>query len=70
MVIMDEAMASIDHETALRLQKLLREELKGATVIMVAHRVDVEGVRGADYEVVLDGGRVLRQGTVEREGNA
>ena len=67
---MDEAMASIDDETALRLRKVLREELKGATVIMVAHRVDVEGVQGADYEVVLEEGRVVREGKVGGEGNA
>jgi ABC-type transport system involved in cytochrome bd biosynthesis fused ATPase/permease subunit len=62
-VILDEATASIDQETAAEVQQILREELKGATVVVIAHRV--EAVRGADYFVELDAGRVVRQGKVE-----
>lgn len=61
-VILDEATASIDAETAAEVQQVLRESLKGATVVVVAHRV--EAVRDAEYFIELDAGRVIRQGKV------
>jgi ABC-type multidrug transport system fused ATPase/permease subunit len=62
-VILDEATASIDVETSMKLQQIVREELKDATVITIAHRV--EAVKGADYCVVLENGKVVKQGPVE-----
>jgi ABC-type multidrug transport system fused ATPase/permease subunit len=59
-VILDEATASVDYESSMEIQQVLREELVEATVIMIAHRV--EAVRGADYAIVLERGRVLREG--------
>ncbi|KAL2019279.1 hypothetical protein VTK56DRAFT_9823 [Thermocarpiscus australiensis] len=59
-VIMDEATASIDGETAGYIQRLLREELRYSTVITIAHKA--EAVEDADFEVVLDQGRVVRAG--------
>ncbi|KAK4236530.1 P-loop containing nucleoside triphosphate hydrolase protein [Achaetomium macrosporum] len=59
-VILDEATASIDAETAAYIQRLLREELRYSTVITIAHKA--EAVEDADFEVVLDRGRVLRAG--------
>jgi ABC-type multidrug transport system fused ATPase/permease subunit len=59
-VILDEATASIDIETATKLLAVICEEMSGATVLMVAHRV--EAVRDADYVIVLEDGRVKRQG--------
>jgi ABC-type multidrug transport system fused ATPase/permease subunit len=59
-VILDEATASIDGETAAYIQRLLREELKYSTVITIAHKA--EAVEDADFEVVLDKGRVVRAG--------
>ena len=64
-VILDEATASIDIATSIELQNILRAELKEATIIVIAHRV--EAVQGADYCVVLENGRVLRQGEVNGE---
>jgi len=61
-VILDEATASIDHETSLDIQQIVREELQLSTVISIAHRI--EAVKDADYYVVLDQGRVSRQGHV------
>jgi ABC-type multidrug transport system fused ATPase/permease subunit len=61
-VVLDEATASIDLETSLMLQAVIREEMAETTVLTVAHRV--EAVRGADYVVVLEDGRVKRQGPV------
>lgn len=61
-VILDEATASIDHETSLDIQQIVREELELSTVITIAHRV--EAVKDADYFVELEQGRVLREGRV------
>lgn len=61
-VILDEATASIDHETSLEIQQIVREELQQSTVITIAHRL--EAVKDAEYFVVLDQGRVSRQGDV------
>lgn len=64
-VVLDEATASIDLETSVKLQRILREELKQATIIVIAHRP--EAVEGVDYCVVLQNGRVLRQGKMDGE---
>ncbi|EKV07010.1 ABC bile acid transporter, putative [Penicillium digitatum PHI26] len=61
-VILDEATASVDHDTSLEIQQIIREELQQSTVITIAHRI--EAVKDADYFVVLDQGRVSRQGHV------
>jgi ABC-type multidrug transport system fused ATPase/permease subunit len=61
-VILDEATASVDHETSLEIQQIIREELEQSTVITIAHRI--EAVKDADYFVVLDQGRVSREGNV------
>lgn len=62
-VILDEATASIDTETSMGLQKILRTEMKESTVITIAHRV--EAVNDADYSVVLENGQVLSQGPLQ-----
>ncbi|KAI9666756.1 MAG: hypothetical protein M1831_001531 [Alyxoria varia] len=60
-VILDEATASIDLVTALRMQQILREELQNATVITIAHRL--EAVQNADYCIALGkGGTLLGHG--------
>ena len=59
-VIFDEATASIDTETAVRIQQILRDEMRGSTVITIAHRA--EAVKHADYCIVLGKGRVIQQG--------
>lgn len=59
-VIMDEATASIDIETSAEIQRVLREELKGSTIITIAHRA--AAVENAEFCLVLAGGRVIQQG--------
>ncbi|KAK2746025.1 hypothetical protein FQN55_005847 [Onygenales sp. PD_40] len=61
-VILDEATASIDLETSMEIQRIVREELRESTVVTVAHRL--EAIRDAEYFVVLDQGRVVEQGYV------
>lgn len=65
-VILDEATASIDSESSMEIQQVLREEMGAATVLMIAHRV--EAVKGADFAVVLDKGRVVRAGSAGEVG--
>jgi len=59
-VILDEATASIDKETAMEIQHILREEMRESTVITIAHRL--EAVRDADFSIRLDKGRVTAAG--------
>ena len=59
-VVMDEATASIDMETAMRIQEILREEMRESTVITIAHRV--EAVKNADWCVELGKGKVVEVG--------
>lgn len=59
-LIMDEATASIDFETAQRIQSVLREEMRESTVITIAHRL--EAVKNADYCVVLGKGKLIKAG--------
>ena len=47
-------------DTAMRIQQVLREEMKESTVITIAHRL--EAVRNADYCIVLGKGKVLEAG--------
>jgi ABC-type multidrug transport system fused ATPase/permease subunit len=59
-IILDEATASIDLETSLEIQRILREEMSESTVITIAHRL--EAVRGADYAVIMENGTVVYRG--------
>jgi ABC-type multidrug transport system fused ATPase/permease subunit len=65
-IIMDEATASIDKETAGKIQELIREELKESTVVTIAHRV--EAVKGVDWCVVLEKGEVKEFGEASKIG--
>lgn len=55
-----QATASIDVETAMYIQQVLREELRESTIVTIAHRL--EAVNGADYQIVLQDGKILSQG--------
>ena len=55
-----QATASIDMETAMGIQQILREEMKESTVIIIAHRL--EAVKDANFFIRLDKGRVVAQG--------
>ncbi|UFU00877.1 ABC transporter ATP-binding protein/permease [Radiobacillus kanasensis] len=59
-IILDEATASIDTETEVKIQKALRTLLKGRTAIMIAHRLST--IREADNIIVLEHGKILEQG--------
>ena len=61
-----QATASIDMETALQIQQILREEMTESTVLTIAHRL--EAVKDANYFIRLDKGRVAAQGPAEPPG--
>lgn len=60
-LILDEATASIDTETELRIQEALKTLMAGRTSFVVAHRLST--IRHADLIVVLDHGEIKEQGT-------
>lgn len=60
-LILDDTLSAVDTETEAAIQRELEEVFTGRTVIVVSSRVSA--VRNADRIVVLDGGRVVEQGT-------
>ncbi|WP_432485025.1 ABC transporter ATP-binding protein [Kineococcus esterisolvens] len=60
-VVLDEATASLDSASEAAVQAALDEALAGRTALVIAHRLST--VRGADRILVLEGGRVVEQGT-------
>lgn len=59
-LILDEATASIDTDTELKIQEALKTLLAGRTSFIVAHRLST--IRKADKIVVLDHGRMMEIG--------
>jgi ATP-binding cassette, subfamily B, multidrug efflux pump len=63
-LILDEATASIDTETELKIQEALKTLLAGRTSFIVAHRLST--IRSADKIIVLDHGEVMESGNHEQ----
>jgi ATP-binding cassette, subfamily B, multidrug efflux pump len=62
-VVLDDALSSVDTETEKTILESLEESVKGRTTIVVAHRAST--VRDADQIVVLDDGEIAERGTHE-----
>ena len=60
-LILDEATSSVDTQTEQAIQRALARLLRGRTAFVIAHRLST--VVNADRIVVLEGGRILEQGT-------
>ena len=62
-LILDEATSSLDSESEALIQNALWTLMAGRTAIVIAHRLST--VRRMDSLVVLDGGRIVEQGSHE-----
>ncbi|HWI07853.1 MAG TPA: ABC transporter ATP-binding protein [Solirubrobacteraceae bacterium] len=60
-LILDEATSNVDLHTEGRIEEGLRRLLAGRTAIVIAHRLST--IKQAGRIVVLDGGRIVEQGT-------
>jgi ATP-binding cassette subfamily B protein len=61
MLILDEATSSIDTRTELKISDAFQTLMEGRTSFVVAHRLST--IVGADKILVMDGGKVVEQGT-------
>jgi ATP-binding cassette subfamily C protein CydD len=62
-LLMDEATSSLDPETEALITEAIARLAQARTVLVIAHRLRT--VRSADCIVVMDGGRVVEEGTHE-----
>ena len=60
-LLLDDTFSALDYKTDLYLRNALESEMGGTTRIMVAQRIGT--IMDADEIIVLDGGRVVGQGT-------
>jgi ATP-binding cassette subfamily B protein len=60
-IVFDEATSDVDTETEELIQESLDRLVEKRTAFVIAHRLST--IRGADEIVVLDGGRIVEQGT-------
>ena len=60
-LVLDDALASVDTQTEERILNRLREVMKLRTTILIAHRIST--VQDADQIVVLDEGSIAERGT-------
>jgi ATP-binding cassette subfamily B protein len=60
-VVLDDALSSVDTATEEKIQKELKTALRGRTSIIVSHRIS--SIKHADQILVLDDGRVVERGT-------
>jgi ATP-binding cassette, subfamily B, multidrug efflux pump len=69
-LVLDDALSSVDTQTERAILHALRETTHGKTVLVISHRISA--VRDADLIVVLEQGRIVEMGThpdlVERGG--
>ncbi|MFW9987658.1 MAG: ABC transporter ATP-binding protein [Candidatus Odinarchaeota archaeon] len=60
-LILDDSTSSIDVETEYKIQQALARIMKGITSIIITQRIST--IRGVDYILILDRGRVVGYGT-------
>ena len=62
-LVLDEATSALDPLTERAVLERLYRAMEGRTLVVIAHRLS--SVRGADRICVLDGGRIVEEGTHE-----
>jgi glucan exporter ATP-binding protein len=60
-LILDEATSALDAATEAKVQRALRNAMRGRTTFVIAHRLST--VRAADLILVLEAGRIVERGT-------
>lgn len=63
LLLLDEVNSSVDHDTDMLMQEIIRREFQSYTVICVAHRLDA--IRWYDRVVVMDKGQIVEVGSPE-----
>jgi ATP-binding cassette, subfamily B, bacterial len=62
-LLLDEATSALDAESERKVQTALDRLMEGRTTLVIAHRLAT--VRSADRILVMDGGRIVEEGTHE-----
>lgn len=60
MLILDEATSNVDTQTEQKIQRAMRELMRGKTCFVIAHRLST--IQNADYILVVQGRRYCRAG--------
>lgn len=60
-MIFDDSMSSLDMETDAKIRQALRENTRGATAVIISHRINT--LQTADRIMVLEDGKILELGT-------
>ncbi len=60
-LILDEATSSVDTRTEIRIQRAMKNLMRGRTSFVIAHRLST--IRDADHILVMDEGSIVEQGT-------